>query len=503
MPRRGKLGGGALQEDLTQLFAHEARGLLDAREISSRELTRNVLQRVEALEPRIHSFITVTAEEALEQADQADRCLATGNPVGPFTGVPVMLKDNLCTSGIRTTAGSRMLENHVPPYDAHVVKLLRSAGAVVVGKGNLDEFAMGSSNENSAFEPSRNPWDLDRVPGGSSGGPAAAVAASQVYASLGSDTGGSIRQPASLCGVVGMKPTYGLVSRYGLIAFASSLDQIGPIARDVTDCANLLSIITGHDARDSTSWDGAGGMDCAAALEQGADLRGLKIGIPREYLFDDMEPGVRGAFEAAIQQLASLGASLEETSLPLTRHALAVYYIIAPSEASANLARYDGFKYGHSSKAASDAWETMSFSRGEGFGAEVKRRILLGGYALSAGYYDAYYKKAQQVRTLIRREFSNAFERFDALVTPTSPSVAFRIGERTEDPLAMYMSDVCTIPVNIAGLPAMSVPAGFSEGLPVGLQIIGPHFGESTLLRIAHGYEQATEWHTFHPNLGL
>ena len=410
----------------------------------------------------------------------------------------MMIKDNISTAGVATTAGSRMLEGYVPPYNATVVELLQADGAVMVGKGNLDEFAMGSSNENSAFSPVRNPWDTGRVPGGSSGGAAAAVAASMCFAALGSDTGGSIRQPAALCGVVGMKPTYGLVSRYGLIAFASSLDQIGPIAREVRDCADVLDVIARPDVRDSTSVkspvDGY-----AKDLERG--VNGLRLGLPREYLVDGIEPGVRDAFESAASELEALGAHVEEISLPLTDYALAVYYIIAPSEASANLARYDGFKYGYSESDASNSREVMDRTRGRGFGAEVKRRILLGAYALSAGYYDAYYKKAQQVRTLILREFREAFNKFDALLTPTSPTVAFPMGSRVDDPLSMYLSDVCTVPANIAGLPGISVPAGFSGNMPVGLQVLGPQFGDATILRIAYAYEQATNWRFSHPGI--
>ena len=491
-----------MTSDLSYLTAHEARDLLTSGQVSSVELTKSVLDRIAAVDDRVHSYLTVMDEKALANAEAADKSGIANGSGGPFTGIPVMVKDNLSTRGIRTTAGSKILEDFVPPYDAFVVDKLHEAGAVILGKGNLDEFAMGSSNENSAYEPTRNPWDTGRVPGGSSGGPAAAVAADEAFMSLGSDTGGSIRQPASLCGVVGMKPTYGLVSRYGLIAFASSLDQIGPMTRDVRDCADALTLIAGHDPRDSTSWPEAGGIDYAAGLaDQGGDLADLKLGVPKEYLVEGIEQGVREAYEKSLETLEALGASVEETSLPLTEHALAVYYIIAPSEASANLARYDGFKYGHSSEKAKDAWEVMDMSRGEGFGAEVKRRIILGGYSLSSGYYDAYYKKAQQVRTLIREEFAGAFQKFDALVTPTSPTVAFEVGARTGDPLAMYLSDVCTIPVNIAGLPGISVPGGFSEGLPVGLQVIGPHFGESTVLRVAHAYEQATDWHKAHPDI--
>jgi aspartyl-tRNA(Asn)/glutamyl-tRNA(Gln) amidotransferase subunit A len=467
-------------------------------QLSSVELTRAALERIEELDPRLHSFLTVTGKAALEAAEAADRRRGAGESRGPLDGIPIALKDNISIAGVPTTAGSKILEGYVPPYDAHVVERLRGAGAVVVGKGNLDEFAMGSSNENSAYGPVRNPWDPERVPGGSSGGPAAAVASGEAVVSLGSDTGGSIRQPAALCGIVGMKPTYGMVSRYGLIAFASSLDQIGPFARDVVDCANLLRVIAGRDDRDSTAVDRPV-PDLAAGLT--GDIKGIRLGVPREYLVAGIEPGVRSAFDAALATLRSLGAVVDECSLPLTDQSLAVYYILAPSEASANLARFDGFKYGHSSRQAATAWDTMDLTRAEGFGSEVKRRILLGGYALSAGYYDAYYKKAQQVRTLIRREFAGAFERFDALVTPTSPTVAFKLGARTQDPLSMYLSDVCTIPVNIAGLPGISIPAGFSDGLPVGLQVIGPQFGDERVLRIAHAYEQATEWHEKHPPL--
>jgi aspartyl-tRNA(Asn)/glutamyl-tRNA(Gln) amidotransferase subunit A len=480
------------------LTAHEAQRLLRRGELSSVELTRSALERANALEPKLHAFIATTADLALEAARASDARRRAGDPLGPLEGVPVAVKDNISTRGVPTTAGSKILEGYVPPFDAHVVERLAAAGAVMVGKGNLDEFAMGSSNENSAYGPVRNPWNTGRVPGGSSGGPAAAVASGEAAVSLGSDTGGSIRQPAALCGIVGMKPTYGLVSRYGLIAFASSLDQIGPFARDVTDCAITLGAIAGHDSRDSTSVERSV-PDFVAAIAE--DIKGMHLGVPREYLVAGIEPGVRSSFETALTVLRDLGTMVEECSLPLTDQALAVYYLLAPSEASANLARFDGFKYGHSSREGATAWDTMDLTRAEGFGAEVKRRILLGGYALSAGYYDAYYRKAQQVRTLIREEFARAFERFDALVTPTSPTVAFELGARTQDPLAMYLSDVCTIPVNIAGLPGISVPCGFSDGLPVGLQIIGPQFGDGTVLKVAHGYEQATEWHARHPPL--
>ena len=459
-----------------------------------------MIDRIESLEPDLNSFITLTPERALKQAELADQRLkGSGQEPTALTGVPVMVKDNFSTQGVETTAASIILKGYIPPYDGTAVQLLKESGAVILGKGNLDEFAMGSSNENSAFGPVHNPWNTDRVPGGSSGGPGAAVAAGECFVGFGSDTGGSIRQPAALCGVVGMKPTYGLVSRFGLLAFASSLDQIGPFSRDVTDAANTLTVIAGHDKRDSTSSPKSGGVDYAAGLS--GDLTGMKLGVPTEYLVDGIEPGVRAAYEESLKVLEGLGATLEETSLPLTDQALAVYYIIAPSEASANLARYDGFKYGHSSEIAKDAWEVMDMTRGEGFGPEVKRRIILGGYALSAGYYDAYYRKAQQARTLIQQDFGRVFQQVDALVAPVSPTAAFRLGEKTADPVQMYLSDVCTLPPNIAGLPCMSVPCGFDRGLPVGLQLIGPHLSEETLLRVAYAYQQATGWHKARPEL--
>ncbi|HZU04538.1 MAG TPA: Asp-tRNA(Asn)/Glu-tRNA(Gln) amidotransferase subunit GatA [Chloroflexota bacterium] len=482
--------------DLTQLTLLEARALLRAREISAVELTDAYLARIAALEPRLRAFVTVTADLARLQARAADVRLAAGEEA-PLLGLPLALKDILCTAGVRTTCSSRILENFVPPYDAAVVERLRAAGAVVLGKTNLDEFAMGSSTENSAFFPTRNPWDLARVPGGSSGGSAAAVAAGEAPAALGTDTGGSIRQPAALCGIVGLKPTYGRVSRYGLVAFASSLDQIGPMARTAADCALLLGVIAGHDPRDATALPDPV-PDYLAELE--GDLRGLRVGVPREYFAAGLEPGVEAAVRAAIAQLAALGASVDEVSLPHTEYGVAAYYLIAPAEASANLARYDGVKYGYS-VAAPTLLDSYFRTRAEGFGPEVKRRIMLGTYALSAGYYDAYYLKAQKVRTLIKSDFDRAFERFDVLATPTSPTVAFRLGERVADPLAMYLSDVCTIPVNLAGLPGVSVPCGFVDGLPVGLQLIGPPLSEGRLLRVAHCYQQATDWHRRTPPL--
>jgi aspartyl-tRNA(Asn)/glutamyl-tRNA(Gln) amidotransferase subunit A len=406
--------------------------------------------------------------------------------------MPVALKDNLCTRGVRTTCGSRILESFVPPYDATAVRRLREAGAVVLGKTNLDEFAMGSSTENSGFFPTRNPWDLDYVPGGSSGGSAAAVAAGEALAALGSDTGGSIRQPASLCGVVGLKPTYGRVSRYGLVAFASSLDQIGPLALDVHDCALVLQVISGHDPHDSTSVD-LPVPDFAAALEGG--VRGVRVGLPTEFFGEGLQPEVRQAVLDAVRVLEGLGARVEEVHLPTLEYALPTYYLIACAEASSNLARYDGVAYGYRSPRARDLYTLYSRTRAEGFGPEVKRRIMLGTFALSAGYYEGFYKKAQQVRTLVRRDFDRCFQEVDVLAAPTSPVAGFRLGERTADPLQMYLADVYTIPVNLAGLPGISVPCGFAGALPVGLQLVGRPFDEATLLRVAHAYQQATDWH--------
>ena len=476
--------------DLAGLTAHEARGLLDGGEVTSVELTAAVLGRIAEVDDRVRAFVTVTGDLAMEQAEAADARIASGD-ASALTGVPIVLKDNMVTRGVRTTCASRILENFVPPYDATVAAKLYEQGAVLVGKGNLDEFAMGSSNENSAFHPTHNPWAPDRVPGGSSGGPAAAVAADECVIALGSDTGGSIRQPAAFCGVVGLKPTYGLVSRFGLVAFASSLDQIGPLTKDVRDCAIALNAIVGNDPNDSTSLD-VGTPDYTQAL--GEDLRGLRIGVPVEYFVDGLEAGVESAVRDAIGVMRDLGAEVEETSLPSTQYALAVYYIIAPSEASANLARYDGVKYGFSAQDAAGVWDALEQTRQHGFGAEVKRRVMLGTYALSAGYYDAYYLQAQRVRTLIRREFEDVFKRFDAVVMPTTPTAAFRLGEKVADPLQMYLNDILTIPANIAGIPGISVPAGMSDGLPVGVQLMGPALSEGVLLRIAYAYEQAADF---------
>ena len=483
--------------EIQPLTIHRCHELLRNRDISAMELTEAVLERIAQVEEQVHAFVTVTDDDALRQASEADRRLSSGD-FTPLTGVPALIKDNMCTRGVPTTCSSRMLERFCPPYDATVVERLRDAGMVMVGKGNMDEFAMGSSNEHSAFGPTRNPWHLERVPGGSSGGAAAAVAAGEAVYALGSDTGGSIRQPAGFCNVVGLKPTYGRVSRFGLVAFGSSLDQIGPITNCVADAAVVMSYIAGHDARDSTSAPRPV-PDYRRALR--TDLEGLTLGVPREYFVEGMEPGVAAAVHAAIETLEGLGATVDrEVSLPSTRYALAAYYIIAPSEAMANLARYDGVKYGYSHQGES-MWDAMERTREHGFGPEVKRRIILGTYALSAGYYDAYYLKAQKVRTLIRREFEETFARYDALVTPTSPTVPFKIGERVDDPLQMYLSDVCTLPINIAGIPGVSVPAGFADGLPVGIQILGPPFSEEVVLRIAYAYEQATRWGQQRPTL--
>jgi aspartyl-tRNA(Asn)/glutamyl-tRNA(Gln) amidotransferase subunit A len=483
---------------LHEKTAREIAGLVTSREVSAREVTDAFLARIGAVEERVKAFITVTPEDARAAADAVDARIAAGEPAGPLAGVPVALKDNLCTNGVRTTAGSRILPNFVPPYDATVVSRLRVAGAVGIGKANCDEFAMGSSTENSGWFPTRNPWDLDRVPGGSSGGSAASVAALEAPIALGSDTGGSIRQPAALCGVVGLKPTYGRVSRYGLIAYASSLDQIGPFGRTVEDAALLLNAITGHDPLDSTSVD-LPVPDYTAACR--GDVKGLRIGVPREYFGEGVDPRVAAAVRQAIDTLCAQGAAAEECSLPSTEYALAAYYIIAPAEASSNLARYDGVKYGHRTRELAGHIGLTEKTRDEGFGDEVKQRIMIGTYALSAGYYDAYYKRAQQARTLIRRDFDRVFEQFDVLLTPVSPTVAFKIGERADDPLAMKLADICTIPANMAGIPAVSVPCGLVDGLPVGLHVIGKPFAEDTVLRAAAAYERASDWRARTPSL--
>lgn len=484
--------------ELCDLTAHEVVDLLRRREVSASEVLESVLRRISEVEPMVRAYITVTEEVARRQAAEVDWALSTGEELPPLAGVPIAIKDIICTKGIRTTCASKILENFVPPYDATVTLKVYESKMVLVGKTNLDEFAMGSSTENSAFFPTRNPWDLERVPGGSSGGSAAAVAAGEALISLGTDTGGSIRQPASFCGVVGMKPTYGRVSRYGLVAFASSLDQIGPITKDVRDCALLLQVISGKDPRDSTSVD-LPVPDYVAEMER--EPKGLKVGVITEFLGEGVDKEVRDLILEAAKVLEGLGMELGEASLPHVEYALPCYYLIAPAEASSNLARYDGVRHGLSARPAKDPFELFCKTRRAGFGPEVKRRIMLGSYALSAGYYDAYYLKAQKVRTLIRRDFERAFEEFDVLLCPTSPTPPFRLGEKISDPLAMYMSDICTIPVNLAGLPAISVPCGFVGGLPVGLQIIGRPFDEPTVLRVAYAYEQSTEWHKARPDL--
>ncbi|ADL42003.1 glutamyl-tRNA(Gln) amidotransferase, A subunit [Caldicellulosiruptor obsidiansis OB47] len=482
---------------LYKLTAHEAIELIKKKEVKCQEVVESVFERIKQVEDKVKSYITITEEQALENAKKIDEKIAKGEHVGALYGLPIALKDNLCTDGIRTTCASKILYNFVPPYDATVVKKLKENHMTLLGKLNMDEFAMGSSTENSAFHTTKNPWDLERVPGGSSGGSAAAVAADEAFFTLGSDTGGSIRQPASLCGVVGMKPTYGRVSRFGLVAFASSLDQIGPLTKDVEDCALAMNIICGHDPYDATSAP-IDVPDFTKALKN--DVKGLKIGVPREYMEKGVNDEVKKAVEKALELLKSLGAQYEEFSIPIVEYALPTYYIIASSEASSNLARYDGIKYGYRTQNYDDLIDLYKKTRSEGFGAEVKRRIMLGTYALSAGYYDAYYKKGLQVRTLIKRAFDEAFKKYDVIITPTSPTTAFKIGEKVSNPLEMYMSDICTVPVNIAGLPAISIPCGFdSNNLPIGLQIIGKAFDEETILRVAYTYEQNSGYRNLKP----
>jgi len=484
--------------ELYQLTAHELHEMIRRREVSCREVTESVLRRIEKVEDRIHAYITLTPDLAMEQAAAADARLQKGE-TGPLTGIPLAIKDVICTQGIRTTCGSHILGNFIPTYDATVIEKLKAAGAVFVGKTNMDEFAMGSSTENSFFGPTRNPWDLTRIPGGSSGGSAAAVAADECIASLGSDTGGSIRQPAACCGIVGIKPTYGRVSRFGLVAFASSLDQIGPFGKDVRDTALMLNAISGHEPRDSTSVD-IPVADYTKSLIN--DVRSMVLGIPQECFIEGIDPEVESAVREAIRTLEKLGAKAVEVSLGHSDYALAVYYIIAPAEASSNLARYDGVKYGFRSKGTPELLEMYRESRSQGFGPEVKRRIMLGTYALSAGYYEAYYRKASQVRTLIREDFQKAFSQCHVLLMPTAPTPAFKLGEKVDDPLQMYLSDIFTIPCNLAGLPGLSLPCGISrEGLPIGLQILADHFQEEKIFRVAYTYEQNTDFHLRKPNL--
>lgn len=483
--------------ELHSLCISELRKLLDCKEVSATDITNSIHKRINQAEDRLNAFISIPKEKALKMASDAQQ-LIDKNQSRPLLGIPIAVKDNMCTKGIKTTCSSKMLADFIPPYESTVTSKLTAQGYVLIGKTNMDEFAMGSSTENSAFFTSKNPWDQERIPGGSSGGSAVAVAADECIAALGSDTGGSIRQPAALCGVVGLKPTYGRVSRYGLVAFASSLDQIGPITKNVRDSAIIMNVISGHDPLDSTS-SVIGVPDFTGSL--GKDIRGLKIGIPKEYFIEGMDKEVELSIKTAIRHLESLGAVPVEISLPHTGYAVATYYILATSEASSNLARYDGVKYGFRAT-GDDLLETYINTRTQGFGAEVKRRIMLGTYALSSGYYDAYYKKAQQVRTLINMDFEKAFKTADVIVTPTSPTAAFKIGEKTDDPLQMYLSDIFTISVNLAGIPGISIPCGFtSDNLPVGLQIIGKHFDEETILKAAYAYEQSTDWHKKKPYL--
>ncbi len=502
--------------ELTNLTMHEALDLLRAGDVTSLALTEAVLERIRTVDDKVRAYLRVTKEAALAQARQADARRNAGDDDAPLLGVPIALKDNLSTKGVETTSGSKILKGYVPPFDATVVAKLKEAGAVILGKTNLDEFAMGSSTENSGFFTTHNPWDLMRVPGGSSGGSAAAVAAGEAIAALGTDTGGSVRQPASLCGVVGLRPTYGRCSRYGLVAFASSLDQAGPLTRDVTDCALLLRVIAGADERDGTTLPDPV-PDYMAALESSSDesiacIRGLRLGVPREYFTEGLQPGIAEVIQAAVQTFGDLGAEIVEISLPHAAEALPVYYLLAPAEASANLARFDGVRYGYraSPKMADTNHpadthtldEMYVKTRGRGFGAEVKRRIMLGTYALSAGYYDAYYLKAQKVRTLIKGDFDTAFETVDAIIGPTSPCTAFKIGERVDDPLQMYLADIFTLSQALAGIPAISIPCGFdAQGLPIGMQIAAPALQEARLLQIAYAYEQATTWHQHSPVL--
>ena len=473
---------------LNEKTIYELHTLLHKGEVKPQEIVEDVFQQIETVEERLGAYITLTKELALKQAQQVEEKLIRQKDVSPLTGIPLAIKDNICTQDVKTTCASEILYNFIPPYDATVIKHLQKAGSILVGKTNMDEFAMGSSTENSAIKITHNPWDLERVPGGSSGGSAVAVAANECIGALGSDTGGSIRQPASFCGVVGLKPTYGLVSRFGLIAFASSLDQIGPLTKDVRDAAILLSVIAGHDENDSTSAP-VTKKDYGQHLY--SEIKGYRIGVVREIQNKGLNSDVQKVIEKAINIFCNLGVEIVEISLPHLEYAVAVYYIIAPAEASSNLARYDGVKYGFREKTAKNLMEMYCQTRSQGFGSEVKRRIMLGTYALSAGYYEAYYKKASQVRTLIRQDFIQAFEKCNFIITPVAPTPAFKIGEKADDPLQMYLSDIFTIPVNLAGLPAISLPGGFSQdGLPIGLQIIGPHFSEATLLQTAYQFEQ-------------
>jgi aspartyl-tRNA(Asn)/glutamyl-tRNA(Gln) amidotransferase subunit A len=484
--------------ELYSLTIHKLHELLSKREVTSQEITESVLKRIESVEEKVNAYITLTQQLAMEQAKRADENINQGK-LDTLTGIPLAIKDVLCIKGVRTTCGSRILENFIAPYDATVIKKLKGKDAVFIGRTNMDEFAMGSSTETSYFGTTRNPWNLERIPGGSSGGSAAAISADECIGALGTDTGGSIRQPAACCSLVGLKPTYGRVSRFGLVAFASSLDQIGPMTKDVKDAAILMNEICGYDPLDSTSVD-VEVPDYTQVL--GREVKGMSVGIPKEYFIEGLDREVEGTVREAIKVMEGLGMDIKDVSLPHTEYAVAVYYLIAPAEASSNLARYDGVRYGYRTQESAGLLDMYKFSRSEGFGTEVKRRIMLGTYALSAGYYDAYYKKASQVRTLIRNDLERAFKECDVIVTPTAPTPAFKIGEKVDDPLQMYLSDIFTIPANLAGIAGISIPCGFSsQGLPIGLQILANSFQEEKLLQVAHAYEQHTKWHLKKPDL--
>lgn len=485
--------------EIYELTAHELADKLRAKEVSSVEITKSVIERINKVDEKIESYITNTPEIALKAAEAVDKKIADGEEIAPLEGIPMAIKDNICTDGIKTTCASKMLYNFVPPYDAYVVKKVKEINAPILGKVNMDEFAMGSSTENSYFKKTKNPYDLTKVPGGSSGGSAASVSADLAIYALGSDTGGSIRQPASFCGVVGFKPTYGLVSRFGLVAFASSLDQIGPLTKDVTDSAMVLNLIAGHDKMDSTSIN-VPKEDYTKALVN--DVRGMKIGVPNDYIGEGINEEVKDAILKAIETYRSLGAEVDFFDMKASKYALPAYYIISSAEASSNLARYDGIKYGYRTENFENLTDLYNNTRSEGFGKEVKRRIMLGTYALSSGYYDAYYKKAQQVRTVIKNDFEDAFSKYDFVLTPTAPTTAFKIGSKTTDPMLMYLEDICTVSINIASVPAISIPCGFDKsGMPIGLQLIGKAFSESTLLRAAYTFEQNTDVHKTRPAL--
>lgn len=485
--------------ELYQLTAHELGDLLKNKKVSAVDITKSYLDRIEKVESKVDSYLTICQEEALNKAEEVQKRIDSGEAASPLAGIPMAIKDNICTQGVKTTCASKMLHNFVPPYNATVMNKLESNDTIMLGKLNMDEFAMGGSTENSHFKQTKNPWDIERVPGGSSGGAAAAVAANEAVFTLGSDTGGSIRQPASFCGVVGMKPTYGSVSRFGLVAFASSLDQIGPLTKDVTDCALVLNAITGYDSLDTTS-SNVEYPDYTKALVN--NIKGMKIGIPKEYIGQGLNEDVKASTLKAIETLKELGAECEEFSLPITEYAIPAYYLIACAEASSNLARYDGIKYGYRAEKYSDLLDLYRQTRSEAFGPEVKRRIMLGTYALSSGYYDAYYKKALQVRTLIKNGFDQAFEKYDLVLGPTAPTTAYKIGEKVDDPLEMYLGDIYTVSVNIAGLPGLVVPCGYdTSNLPIGLQLIGKAFDESTLLRVGYTFEQNTDYHKKQPEI--